>query len=325
MNRLITTLALAMLALPALAGPPKAPEPPKPGRAQPERQLVAVDERPAADGSRAVSARRTMAPDGEVRISNLAGSVKVVGWDRSEVEVSGTIGEDVERLEFGGNESYTVVRVVLPHGNRCCQDGEAALVISVPRVARIDADTVSADVAVEGAAGTVRVISVSGEIGLRTRSRDLTASSVSGTVEVVGNGAAGRIAARSVSGDIDIQGAEGEFETESVSGDVKVQRSRAARLTMKSTSGDVVYDGGLGSGSYEFLTVSGDVLIVVSGARDAIFDVSTLSGDIDNAFGPKPRRTSEYSPGYELRFTEGRGAARVRINTLSGEVRLDAR
>ena len=40
------------------------------------------------------------APDGDVDISNIAGSVTVQGWSRSEVEVTGTLGRNVEELIF---------------------------------------------------------------------------------------------------------------------------------------------------------------------------------------------------------------------------------
>lgn len=326
-------LALAAFAtLGALAAPPPATPPaPKAPKVQSAAATAdAASVTPGAadkDGRRPVSGRRTMAPDGEVRISNVAGKVEVVAWDRSEVEVTGTVGEKVERVEFGGGDNYTTIRVVLPSRVRNCDDEcDGEIRISVPRVARVDADTVSADVSVADAAGPVRVNSVSGEVRLRTRSRDLEATSVSGGIEVVGNGADGRIDARSVSGDVAIQGVSAEVQVESVSGDVQVQRSKLARLSMKSTSGDVDYAGGItGTGSYEFQTVSGDVKVALEGPRDATFDISTFSGGIENGFGPKARRTSEYAPGYELRFTEGKGAARVRINTLSGEVDLTGR
>lgn len=322
----------AMVAAAALAAPtPPAPPAPRAPTVQPVPPVGdagSVTPGPVGqDGMRAVSGRRTMAPDGEVRISNVAGKVVVTAWDRSEVEVTGAVGEKVERLEFGGGDNYTTIKVVLPSRVRNCHDEcDGDLRISVPRVARIDADTVSADVSVADAAGAVRVNSVSGEVALRTRSRDLEASSVSGDVEVVGNGADGRVEARSVSGDVRIQGVSAEVQVESVSGNVDVQRSKLTRLSMKSTSGDVAYAGGIsGTGSFEFQTVSGDVKVALEGPRDATFDISTFSGGIDNGFGPKARRTSEYAPGYELRFTEGKGAARIRINTLSGEVDLTGR
>ena len=42
---------------------------------------------------RAVSAE----PDGEVSVELIAGTIRVIGWDRSEVQVTGTVGDDVER------------------------------------------------------------------------------------------------------------------------------------------------------------------------------------------------------------------------------------
>ena len=54
----------------------------------------------------------------------------------------------------------------------------------------------------------------------------------------------------------------------------------------------------------------------------ARFDIETFNGSIDNCFGPEPVRTSRYTPGRELRFTEGDGNARVAIKTLNGGLRL---
>jgi len=320
---LFATSVAAASPPPAAPAAPKAPaKTAKPERASaPEATLGEV-----VNGQRPVSGRRTMAPDGEVRIENVSGTIKVVAWDRSEVEVKGTVGEDVERLEFGGSDDYTTIRVVLPRRGHHMDDSSADLTISVPRMARLEVETVSADIVVTDAAGPVRANSVSGEVGLRTRSRDVTASSVSGEVVVIGSGAGARINASSVSGDVRIEGVDAELDLESVSGDADLQRSKVSRLSMQSTSGDVTFSGALqGSGSYEFQTVSGDVKVTVEGARDATFEISSFSGDIDNSFGPKPRRTDKYAPGLELRFTEGKGSARVRVNTLSGEARLDGR
>ncbi len=321
----LATLTAALFFAASVAAAPTPPVPPAPMAPKPAK-TPAVTMGAVVDGQRPVSGRRTMAPDGEVRVENVSGSIKVVAWDRSEVEVKGTVGEDVERLEFGGSDAYTTINVVLPRRHGSFDDASADLVISVPRMARLEIETVSADISVSDSAGAVRVNSVSGEVVLRTRSRDITASSVSGQIDVVGSGAGGRIEASSVSGDVRIEGVDAELELESVSGDAKLQRSKVSRLSMQSTSGDVTYSGTLQTGgAYEFQTVSGDVTVTLEGARDATFEISSFSGDIDNSFGPKARRTDKYAPGLELRFTEGKGSARVRINTLSGEARLDGR
>lgn len=325
MNPLKTSLiaALAGIALTAVAAPPQPPAPPKhaqPMSAPGSTTAVTPGERDAK-GLRPISGRRTMAPDGEVRIHNVAGSIEVVAWDRSEVEISGTIGDEVERVEFGGGDGYTVVNVILPR--RCVGGCDGDIRISVPRVARLQVDGTSADIKVTDAAGVIHAESISGEVILRTRSRDITGKSVSGDVEVVGNGADGRIEASSTSGDVTIEGVNASVRAESTSGDVKVERSKVTRLEVQSVSGDVSYSGSLaGSSEYSLQTTSGDVRLRIAGPRDATYELNTFSGDIDNAFGPSPRRTSEYAPGRELRFTEGRGAARVRANTLSGDIEL---
>jgi DUF4097 and DUF4098 domain-containing protein YvlB len=275
----------------------------------------------AADGERKVDQRRSLTATGEVRVSNVAGSIKLVGWNRNEVQVTGTLGDDVERLEFDGRDDYAEIRVILPRrGCRNC-DGSADLTINVPTRARVEVDAVSADIDARGTEGAVRLNSVSGTIVIASKSVDLSLKSVSGDVTVDGSGPKARVEARTVSGDLAVRGVDGELEAGSVSGDVEVRDSQLRRLGLESTSGGVRYTGPLlAGGSYEFQSVSGGVELGVQGARDATFDVSSFSGDIDNAFGPKPRRTSEYGPGRELRFTEGKGAARVRMNTLSGEI-----
>jgi len=47
-----------------------------------------------------ISERAPADATGHVEISNTAGSVEVSGWARNEVEVTGTLGDGVERLEF---------------------------------------------------------------------------------------------------------------------------------------------------------------------------------------------------------------------------------
>ena len=69
-------------------------------------------------------------------------------------------------------------------------------------------------------------------------------------------------------------------------------------------------------------TVNGSVDLEFSGDVSGRFDIDTFNGDIDNCFGPKPERTSKYTPGLELSFQDGDGDARVNISTLNGDVSI---
>lgn len=271
-----------------------------------------------------VNETRPAAANGEIRISNLAGSVKVQGWDKNQVQVTGSIGDDVDHLEVEADSGNVYIRVILPHHSHSDDCGECAdLVVNVPRNGRIEVNTVSADVGVKDVSGAQQLETVSGEIVLASTSADITAKTVSGDVRVNGSAPKARVAASGVSGNVDVAGIDGELDAESVSGDVHVGSGHVTRAQLSSTSGTVEYGAGFEKGgSYDFHNVSGDIKITLSGNPSARYDVSTFSGDIDNNFGPKPVRVSKYSPGMELRFTNGSGDADVSIKTLSGDVTL---
>ena len=87
----------------------------------------------------------------------------VRGWDRNEVQVTGHLGDDVERVDVESSGGRTVIKVVLPRGSS--HDGDAdARSAGAARAARVEVCAVSADVSSRGVLGTQRLKSVSGEI-----------------------------------------------------------------------------------------------------------------------------------------------------------------
>jgi hypothetical protein len=59
----------------------------------------------------------------------------------------------------------------------------------------------------------------------------------------------------------------------------------------------------------------------LGGTPAADFDVQSVSGNISNCFGPKPKE-AQYGPGSRLAFKSGEGNAHVQIETKSGNVSL---
>ena len=104
-------------------------------------------------------------PQGAVEIDNVAGSIDVQGWDKSEVAVTGTIGKDVERVDVTGDGNRTSIRVVLPKGMHwSMNDGEAHLVIHVPTNSSVSTSLVSSDLKVSAVHGALELRTVSGNI-----------------------------------------------------------------------------------------------------------------------------------------------------------------
>jgi DUF4097 and DUF4098 domain-containing protein YvlB len=258
---------------------------------------------------------------GHVEVSNIAGSVIVTGWTRAEVEVTGELGKGAERLEFSRAGKLTRVKVIMP--NRSSRAESTDLIVKVPAGSSIAVNTVSADVRVQGVNGAQRLQSVSGDIETDSAAEDVECKTVSGDVTVNGSGKRSLLTVTTVSGDAQVNRVAGEVNGNTVSGDFTITMGDTARSRLRSTSGDLGIRGRLDPDArLDFESISGDIRLDLEGAIGAEFDISSFNGDIRSCFGPKPVRTSEYAPGSELRFREGRGNARVRLKTLNGDISL---
>jgi DUF4097 and DUF4098 domain-containing protein YvlB len=224
--------------------------------------------------------------DGRVSVELFSGSVRFVGWNRSEVEISGTLGDDVEDLEIDSSGRQTSIEVELREGSRNLHHGDCDLVVRLPAGSEVEAETLSADVEIEGVRGGVGVESVSGRVSI---------------------------------GD-----AAGEIEVETVSGKIEIAAlERIDSGAFASVSGSIEFAGPLNrDGEYAFASVSGNIVLRLPAGTSAEFDVETFSGDIDNELGPPAERTSKYVPAKELQFTLGGGDARVSVESFSGRVKL---
>lgn len=268
---------------------------------------------------------RTVKADanGEVEISNVSGTIDVRGWDRNEVQVTGHLGDDVERLDVETSGGHTLVKVVLPRGRN--NDGEAVLEIKVPRMSSVEVSAVSADVSSKGVLGTQRLKSVSGEVTADISSPDSEVRSVSGDVTVRGNGKVSTLRLSSVSGNIDLLNAAGKLDLVTVSGDAQVIMGETNEVRARTTSGNFNLNAKLTNiGRIDTESVSGEITLRVSAPGSISTEIETFSGDINGCLAQgKVERVSKYGPGSRLyiRGVEG-GGATVRAKTLSGDVEI---
>ncbi len=261
-------------------------------------------------------------PNGLVSIYNTSGSVEISGWGRRQIEVSGSVGDDVEEFIFERSGPVTTIKVNVPNLSFGRVDVSSNLVIRVPQKSSLDVGTVSADIDVEGVHGEQELQAVSGDIQTEVFDSDLKADTVSGDIDV---DAEGESEARlvSVSGDITVRGLNGEVNAEAVSGDIDIRDGSFDEVKSETVNGDITWEGALRQkGRLDMETVNGSVDIQFVGDVDARFDIETFNGRIKNCFGPQPERTSKYAPGWELQFTEGDGLGRVNVATLNGSLDL---
>jgi DUF4097 and DUF4098 domain-containing protein YvlB len=284
-------------------------------------------------GTQTVQQTRSAAKDVRISIENPAGTLRIVGWDRAEVSISGTLCDRAEGLEVIGSErslSIDVEGSMNPH--RCDCDLE----VKVPAGSHLQVDTYSAPVTATGLTGTLQVDSVHGGFRIEGRLQDFQADTVAGTIELTG--ATARTRAESVNGSVTLRGVTGDVEASTVNGLLHVTGTALRRLQLETVAGAIRFEGTLADGAMlESSSVSGGIEVALPANVDASFDLSSFSGAIVNELSSdRPRRGGvghdgddddhgHGGMGNELSFRLGAGNAQVHVETLSGRIRLAPR
>ena len=276
-------------------------------------------ERYSSDASGpAIDETRSLKSNGRVSVNNVAGIIEVTTWDRNEVSVGGRLGSSDDKLEISGDTNELNLIVRLPKKARNGHD--TVLELRVPANARIDLETVSADVVVSGSKGPVKVNTVSGDVALALGASDVSVQTVSGDVKLKAPSTHTRL--NSISGDLDLEGLSGQLSLETVSGNVELRRGgRFSDLKLKSVSGDLRLDVALtDAAQVASQTLSGGITMIVPQALSGTALLKSFSGDVhcegattvDNHGGKK----REYVWG------DGRGA-RIELSSFSGDIRVE--
>jgi DUF4097 and DUF4098 domain-containing protein YvlB len=267
---------------------------------------------------------RTVPADatGEVEISNVSGSIDVRGWDRSEVQVTGELGDDVERLDVESSGGHTIVKVILPRGHN--SDGDSTLEVRVPKGSTVEVGAVSADITSRDVTGTQRLKTVSGEITADVSGDNSEVRSVSGDVSVRGNGKPISLRVSSVSGSLDLTNGAGKLDVVTVSGDARVNMSETTEVRGRTTSGSLNVTARLArDGRIDVEGVSGDITLRLTSPGSLSTEIESFSGDIGGCLArDKVERVSKYGPGVRLNLRAAEAGPRVRAKTLSGDIEI---
>jgi DUF4097 and DUF4098 domain-containing protein YvlB len=265
-------------------------------------------------------------PDGLVEIESGAGVIRVVGWERNEIQVSAETGrgDDIEFEVHGGRTSIDLENE--EHWQGGGSHSGATLEVRVPRGSRLEIDgSMNASVSVSGVAGRVSAEALNGDVTLEDVSGEVDAETVNGSVEI--QGGAPWVRAESVNGRVVIRGASGAVEASTVNGRLEVTGgARFERARLEVVNGRILFEGELSPKALlEVESVAGDVELSLSSDVAADFRISSFSGEIDNDFGQQAERTSRWTTEKELSFVQGGGGAKVEVHTLSGDIRLRKR
>lgn len=195
--------------------------------------------------------------------------------------------------------------VVAPAGKRGRRAGRVA--IEVPRGARIQFKSASADLRVEGDVGALSVATASGDLRHHGRCETLAMSTASGDLRCLG--ADGDVEITTVAGDVDLGDVGGRVEITTTSGDVRVGEI-GGDLTIGSTSGDVRIRRAEGT-ELELRTISGDVRIGLPTGIRVVPELTTFTGSTRL---PEPRRDTGEDDERPRRLV------RLTVKSVSGDI-----
>lgn len=267
--------------------------------------------------SESVDERREVAADATVSVENIVGEIEIQAWDRNEIHLTGRLGDSVEELEIIVTSSGLEITVI----NRDERNiDETNLNLKVPATVKLVVSAVSADIEISGMDNDkLTAGSVSGDVLVRASSQWVSLESVSGNVEFSGQTA--RISAESVSGDIELSGISGRVDATTVSGDMEVVAGIVDSGSFETVSGDIRVEMELSdSGKLRAESMSGDVTVRLPDSQAGLFKAQTFSGRISTDFGSVS--SAKHGPGSHLKYAAGNGGAEIRVESFSGNIKL---
>jgi DUF4097 and DUF4098 domain-containing protein YvlB len=350
--RLVTYIALAMLAVPATPGTISA-------QVYPERVLVqervrvvtAAYQRGRRDDNREEQVERTtktlkLGANGVLALGNIAGDIVVTrgGGNDATVEIVKTArGRDVNEaremlqlvqvdvVERGGRAD---VRTRYPDGDRSQRNNRrnfnvsVAYTVTAPAGTRISIESISGSVKIADIKGDVSANTISGDVRITGAGRINAAKTISGMVEIVDAQVDGALESSSVSGDVVMRRVTARrIDAGSVSGNIKLEELQCDRVSANSTSGSVLFSGPLArNGRYELNSFSGEIRLAISGNTGFEIDANSFSGDVRSELNVTTRggagRTGRQKV---LHGTHGDGSAVLDLTTFSGSIVITKR
>ncbi len=245
-----------------------------------------------------------------LKVSNICGSVDIQPGIDGEVKVTAVKyldSGDAEctRVEIEqASDGQVIVKTHFDHdhglewlrGSRPCK---IMYTLLVPVAIDLQIKTVSGTASVRGLRGEVEVKSVSGDVELA----DLT----------------GKVELEVVSADASVIRMDGELNAEAVSGKVDVQESNCSSIKASTVSGNMKLETPLGSGPYDFRSVSGAIRLTVPGKTGCNVRMASISGRIHTTM---PVTALSSNHGHQSAEVQGGGVG-INVNTVSGSFSLE--
>ena len=273
-----------------------------------------------------VDVRRVVASDVYVRLNGAFASLKVVGWTKDSLVVTGTLPRGA-RFEGGvGGSPDRPSRGAKFYIEAAPKAMEAAGTIEmyVPVGATVWAKAGNATMDVSGVRGGLDLNLVGGSITVTGNPRELNVESMDGTVVV--DGSPGWMRVKTATGDITIRGSCPDAGFTTVGGAIALRDGTYERVRIEAVTGGVTFAAALArAGSLTVDSHSGTVDLQLSPKASVDVEATTIAGTIINSVTSRRPTPGREGRGEELTLNLGTGDARATLRSFKGNIRLTYR
>ena len=268
-----------------------------------------------------VDVRRAVTKDVYVRVNGAFASLKVTGWQKDSLVLTGTLPKEA-RLE-GATGGVSTAPVT---GAKFYIEAPASATISgnlelfVPEGATVWAKSGSANIDVTGMSGGLDLNIVGGAITVTGKPRELNIESMDGDVTV--NGAPTWMRAKTASGNVTMRGSCTDLGITTVSGIVSVREGSFERTRIESVTGNVTFGAGVSRAGTLLIDSHSGTIELLLGKASLDVDATTITGSITNSVTTRRPTPGREGRGEELTLNLGTGEARATLRSFKGNIRL---
>jgi hypothetical protein len=284
--------------------------------------LLAIVAAIPVGAQRTVNMRYALAPDASVRINGAFASLRVIGWSRDSLVITGTVPANA-RFD-GGVGSGPAPRGAKFYIEQESGEPSATLEVYLPTRARFWAKSASARIDVSGQTGSLDLNIIGGEITVSSSPQELNIESMDGAVVVTGSPAWMRV--KTASGDVTMRGSSEDAAFTTVSGTIRVSDGRFDRARIETVTGNVVFAADqVRAGTLNVDTHSGSIEYLAAPKPGVDVEAMTITGRIENGLSSRRPIAGRQGRGEELALQFGTGEARAILRSFKGNISLGFR
>lgn len=273
-----------------------------------------------------VERRYLVSPTLSLRLAGSVGTVRLIGWEKDSLVVTGTAPKGVRvDVSLGGDRTLPAQGAKLYlEGPEEISTASAVLEIRMPTRGRAWIKSGTAHIEVSDFEGGADLNVIGGSVRVSSSPRELQVEAMDASVTIDGSPPWLRV--KTATGDITIRGSSRDAVVSSVSGGIRMEGGDAERARVETVSGAIVFAmAPVPSGDIALDSHSGTVELRLPGRGDFEVEATSVTGTIDNRFDARRPAPGREGRGASLTLQRGNARAHAGVRTFKGAIVITAR